>query len=88
MKRKDNFILQNVGGANILVPLGAQVLDMNGIVVINDTGSYIWELLAEDHSEDNLVEAIAARFDVDNERARTDVKEFVDNIAKMGLLEQ
>jgi len=28
MKRKADFIMQNVGGENLLVPLGAQVMDM------------------------------------------------------------
>ena len=39
MKRKDDFILQNVGGENLLVPLGAQVMDLNGLVTLNGTGA-------------------------------------------------
>ena len=37
MKRKADFIMQNVGGENLLVPLGAQVMDLNGLVILNDT---------------------------------------------------
>ena len=87
MKRKADFIMQNVGGENLLVPLGAQVMDMNGLVTLNDTAACVWELLAQDRSVDELAAAVAGRFDVIPERARADVQTFVDEIAKMGLLE-
>ena len=86
MKRKDDFLMQNVGGENMLVPLGAQVVDMNGIVILNDTGSFVWTLLAEDRSVDDLAAAVAERFDVDLERANADVRSFLDELARLGLL--
>lgn len=87
MKRKADFIMQNVGGENLLVPLGAQVMDLNGIITLNDTGVCMWELLAQERSLGELASAVAERFDVTPERARADVQIFLDEIAKMGLLE-
>ena len=87
MKRKTDFIMRNVGGENLLVPLGAQVMDMNGLVALNDTAACVWELLDEECSLDELTAAVAERFDVDSEIARADVQTFLDEIAKMGLLE-
>jgi hypothetical protein len=87
MKRKSDFILQNVGGETLLVPLGAQVMDLNGLITLNGTAACVWELLAADHSIDELTAAVAERFDVDRETARADVRIFVHEIAKMGLLE-
>ena len=88
MKRKDSFLMRNVGGEILLVPLGGQVVDTNAIVVLNDTGRCIWELLAEERSVDGLVTAVVERFVVDRERARADVQAFLDDIARMGLLEE
>jgi hypothetical protein len=88
MKRKDSFLMRNVGGEILLVPLGGQVVDTNAIVVLNDTGRCIWELLAEERSVDGLVTAVVERFVVDRERARADVQTFLDDIARMGLLEE
>jgi hypothetical protein len=88
MKRKADFIMQNVGGENLLVPLGAQVMDMNGIITLNDTAAYVWELLAQERSLDELTAAVAERFDVTPERACADVQTFVDEIAQLGLLKQ
>jgi hypothetical protein len=87
MKRKDNFILQTVGGEDILVPLGQQVINLNGLVVLNNTGRFLWELLAEDRSPDDLTELLASRFEVDRPTATRDVQSFLDHISGMGLLE-
>ncbi len=88
MKRKDSFLMQDVAGEILLVPLGAQVMDMNGIMTLNATGRCVWELLAEERSVDDLAAAVAERFDVDSERARTDVQAFLDDITRLGLLEK
>ena len=87
MKRNADFMIQNVGGTNLLVPLGAQVKNMNGVVTLNDTAIFLWKLLAHEHSLEELAAAVAEKFDVDHETARTDVYNFVAEITGMGLLE-
>ena len=86
MKRKDDFLLQNAGGANLLVPLGAQVKNMSAIVILNETGRYVWTLLQQDQSLDDLADAVADRFAVERARACDDVRCFLDELSRMGLL--
>jgi hypothetical protein len=87
MRRKDNFVMQNVGGKNILVPLGAQVMDMNAIITLNATSAYIWSLLDQDRTIDVLAAAVVERFDVDFTLARADIQTFIDEIKGLGLLQ-
>ena len=87
MRRKNDFMLQEVAGQDLLVPLGPRIVDLNGIVALNGTGSYVWELLAEDRTVDHLATAVSNRFDVDPERARSDVQIFLNEIGRLGLLE-
>ena len=87
MKRKEDFLLQNVGGQDLLIPLGAKVLDMNGMVVFNPTGRYIWELLAEDRSLEDLVTAVVERFEVEPDRAGADVRAFVGDLPQQGCID-
>jgi hypothetical protein len=86
MKRKESFLLQTIGGECMLVPLGKQVVDTNGLVMLNSTGRVVWDLLAEEHSVDQLAQALVEQFDVDRERAQTDVREFLGEIRQIGLL--
>ena len=87
MKRSEDFLLQNVGGQDLLVPLGAKVMDMNSLITLNATGRRVWELLAEDRSLEYLVAEVVKQFDVDLERARADVQAFLDDLGRLGLLE-
>jgi len=87
MKRKDSFALQCIGGQDILVPLGAAVIDLNCIITLNATGRRIWELLAEDCSVDELTEAVTEELDVDREQARNAIQAFLDDIGRIGVLE-
>jgi len=87
MKRKDDLVLQNIGGQALLIPLGAKVLDLNGMVVLNRTGSYIWELLVEDRSFEDLVKAVVERFQVEADLAGADVRTFVDDLLRQGWIE-
>lgn len=80
-------MLQKVGGQDLLVPLGAKVMDMNSLITLNATGRRVWELLAEDHSLEYLVAEVVEQFDVDRERARADVQAFLDDLGRLGLLE-
>lgn len=79
--------MQNVGGVSLLVPLGSRVLDLNGVITLNATGCCVWEQLAEDRSVDELAAAIVERFEVDFDRARSELKIFLDEMARLGLVE-
>ncbi len=79
-------MLQNVAGEHLLVPIGAQVMDLNGIIILNETGAYLWEVLAQERSLDELAAAVADEFDVEPDAARADVQAFLDEIAQIGLL--
>ena len=87
MKRKDDLLLENVGGQDLLIPLGSRVLDLNGMVVLNSTGSYIWELLAEERSLEELVAAVVEEFEVGPDRAGVDVRAFIDDLAQRGWID-
>ena len=86
MKRKADFVVQNICGEIILLPLGAQILDLNGLIRLNETGAYLWKLLEHDVSTDELATALVEKFDVDSTIAYADVQFFIREIEKMGVL--
>ncbi len=86
MKRKESFLLQNVGGENLLVPIGAQVMDTSGIITLNETAAFLWEQLEADRSEEELAAALAGGFEVDEASAAADVETFIAELRENGLL--
>jgi len=69
-----------------LIPTGSRVLELNGLVSLNTTASYIWQLLDGRQSTEDITTALADRFAVSRDEAHTDVQEFLAHLEEMGLL--
>lgn len=85
MKLKNGFILRKVAGQTVVLPTSAE-LDLNMMITLNDTGSFLWEHLAEETDEAALVSALLAEYDVDEETAKKAVSAFVKKLEDNGFL--
>jgi len=86
MKRKNNFIIRNVGSIKLLVPISTEIINLNGFVVMNDMAVFLWELLKEKCLLNDLIDEVVANFDIDYSTARNDVQLFINEIKNLELL--
>ncbi len=86
MKIRPGFVLRNVADVTVVVPTGEASLDFNGMVTLNETGAFLWELLSEERTEEELVKAMLGEYDVDEATARAGIGRFVERLSKEGLL--
>lgn len=87
MKIDKDFVLREIAGDYIIVPTGNTALTFNGLITVNEVGAFLWELLQKDITEKEMVEAVLAEYDVDENTARTDIREYVEKLEKNGILE-
>ena len=45
MKIKREFVLREIAGDILLVPVGKTALDLNGMLTLNEVGAEIWKML-------------------------------------------
>lgn len=81
------MIHRQLAGDNILVPGGNAVLDLNGLFVMTETGAFIWSVLPEAATEEDIVNKMLEEYDVDRETAQQDVKEFLDRLRIYGIID-
>ena len=86
MKRSADFLLRDVAGTLVVVPVGAAVSAFPGMITLNATGAYIWELLETEQTVDSLTAALVARYEVEDEKARADVEAFLARLQPTGAL--
>ena len=86
MKVSKDYIMREIAGECILVPVGAAVAKFNGLITMNEVGQYIVELLAEEHTVQELVEKITGEYDVDAQTALTDAEAFLAQLREVGAL--
>ena len=83
MKRSAEFLLRQVAGKNVVVPVGNAAVSFNGMLTLNATGVFLWEQLEQDMTEGALVEALCGKYDVSRELAAKDVRTFVEKLVSV-----
>ena len=74
-----DFTIQKVGGSYLAVPVGETSKHFHGMIRLNETGAFLWKIMAQkDISEEALVEALLAEYDVSRETAERDVHALVE----------
>ncbi len=87
MKIKKGFVLRNVGGESVVVPVGALSKEFHGMINLNETGAFLWSFFSQEHSIEEGVFALLSQYEVEEEIARTDVTQFVEMLEKNGFSE-
>lgn len=80
MRRNDNFVMRDIGGQCVLVPLGSQVIAVAGLLILNETGRYVWEILAKECSIEDIVASVVNQYEVNINTAIVDIQNFFDEI--------
>ena len=85
MKIKDGFLLREVAGQNVVMPMSGD-LYLNMMITLNETGAFLWKQLETDKDEAALVAALLAEYDVDAQTAQKSVVAFVQKLSDNGFL--
>lgn len=86
MEIKKELIKREIAGDTILVPVGKTIYDANGLYVLNDMASFLWDLLPQAVSEEELCEAVLQEYAVSREEAQQDIGVFMRRLGEMGIL--
>lgn len=86
MKLKDGLLLRTLGDSHVVVPVGQAAIDLRGMITLNGTGAFLWKQLQTAQTEDTLIRALTETYEVSSERARDDVKRFLELLNEHALL--
>lgn len=78
MKRNPGFLMRQVAGRYVLAPVGDTVKVFSGMVTMNGTGKFLWDLLENDQTVESLAQALVNTYEVDMEKATQDVIKYLE----------
>ena len=88
MKIKVGFILKEIAGSFVVVPVGDDLVDFTLMITTNETGAFLWNCLSEDRSEQELVDMLKAEYEgADDAQLAADVAEFVALLKENNVVE-
>lgn len=88
MKIKPGYIIREVAGYSVVVPVGDAAIDFNGMINLNETGAVLWRALSEGADEEKLVRALLADYDITEDVAKNDVSEFIKKMREANLIDE
>lgn len=87
MKLKEGFILHNVGNEHMMVATGDAGKSFNGLVRNNATANFILEQLMKETTEEQIVDAMMAKYDASREQIETDVQKVLEQLYAIGAID-
>ena len=88
MKAKSGFVLREVVGEYILMPVGENIGHFNGTIVMNDVAALVWEKLQNPVSRDDLLAAILDEFSIWEDVAAADLDKLLEKLKNYGVIEE
>ena len=87
MKIREGFLLRRIAGQTVVLPAG-DVLDLNIMISLNETGAFLWEHLQHETEEAALTAALLAEYAVDEATAAASVAAFLGKLRHRGFLSE
>ena len=88
MKLKYNFVTNEVAGKIVAVAVGDDITKFNGFIKMNDIGAYIFNMLKDDVTVDDIVAAMVKDYpDYAETEIRETVEEFIAELKKEEVID-
>ncbi len=88
MKIKKGFVLRSVVDEYMIMPTGENIARFDGTAVLNEVSAFVFRQLENAVSREDLLAAMLAEFDVDEQTASRDLDVLLTRFRELGLLEE
>ena len=85
MKIKGEYVLREIGGDFILVPIGSTAMTMNGLITLDEVAVDIWKGMESGKTNEEILAMILNKYEVEENVAKADMEEFMDKLVEAGL---
>ena len=86
MIRSEDFLLREVAGSQVLVPVGEAVGEFAGMLTLSSSGVHLWDALETEQTLASLTEVLLDRYEVTREQASADVEKFIAKLCSVGAV--
>ncbi len=88
MRVKEGFVIREIAGSVVVVPTGDLLKEYRGMLTLNEAGKFIWELLEQERTLEEISAKLAEKYQIDKEKATANTEAFLNTLrAKKILLE-
>ena len=86
MEFKKEVVLRTIADETMLIPLGADTKEYNGIFSLTESAVTAFKAIQSGKEKDEIVDAILEEFDIDRPTAERDVDDFLTKLKNYGII--
>lgn len=86
MKIKDKFALRKFADKWVAVSVNDDIDKEDYFITLNNSGVFLWNLLQEDISYDELLRAAVEKYGIDKTKLKTDLDAYLQNLKDAKML--
>ena len=89
MKIKTGYLVHEVAGNFVVIKIGQEAVNFNGLITLSESAKMLWDLLNRDEGAtvEELVNKLISEYEIDEETAKNDTLEFVQSLKDNNILE-
>ena len=89
LRRQEGYALRKIKEKNYLMPYGQKIADQRKGMVLNETGSFLWNFLEQPKEREEILEAVIQYYKI-KEKERGEIEKqigaFIDQLLTLGVL--
>ena len=85
----EDFVVRDIAGEVVLVPVGEATSRLNGFVTFSETGQFLWKLLSEkEYTKADLAWELGREYSCSQEKLLRDVESCLKDMLANGVIER
>ena len=84
MKLKENLTIHSMGDEFVVISSNPD--DFKGMIKLNSSGAFIFNLLSENKTQEEILAKLEEKYDIDKKTAEKDLSELLNFFEKSGLM--
>lgn len=84
---KKDYILRKIANSDMVIPIGNNIANFNGVITLNESAAFLWKLLSDGSELPIMVEALMKEYNITKELANKDVEDFIATLQQADILE-
>lgn len=82
-----NYILKNIAGSAVVLPVGDAAKGFNGMINLNESAEFIWHCLEKDETRDEILKNLKSEYNAPEEVLAKDLDDFLSLLKEKNILE-
>lgn len=84
---KKEFVLREIAGEYVLVPIGNAANEFQGLFPLSESGAKIWKMIPDAENADFIIDKLLEEYEIDRETLEADVNEFLDTLKNFKIID-